>query len=795
MIRNYLKIAFRNLFKNRLYTIINVFGLAIGMATTVLLAVWVQNELSFDNYHRQSKNIYRINTHLKITDTDTWHWASTPLKLADYFKESVPEVKNATRLNVPYGEFFSVKVNNEVFPEKHFAFVDKNWFDVFDYEFIKGNPKNFENDKYGIAITESKAKQIFGEIEPINQVISHDTLNFVVKAVLKDNPSNSSLKFEMIAHNDVRLTNPKFAQNDANWDNFNYQTFVIGADGLNVKKTSEKITNLLAKQRNDKEGNTKLEIQPITALHFDSEIQGEGMPLSGDKSSLYIFGTVAIFILLIACINYVNLTTARANQRGKEVGIKKLIGASNGSLFGQFFIESVITSLLAASISTVLLIYGLPILDYLSNNTFSLQNPTIWIILGVITLIAIALTGIYPSFLLSSFQPIKLLKGSSIAGTQNATFRKGLIVFQFTFTIALLIATFLIYSQLQFIQNKKLGYDRANTFMIGIPYFLKNHDEVKETIIQKLKAESSILDATATNSNILDVLNTHSGSLNWDGREPDWQPTVTQLSVQDNFQDFFKLKLASGRWFNPANKADENHVILNETAIKEFKIKQPAVGQRFEFHGRKGQIIGVAKDFHFRSPREVIKPFVFFRENNWQGDVFIKTNPEQFKKAIATTEKLWKELVPSMAFKYDFLDDTYKKMHEKEAKQGMMFNAFAAIVLLISCFGLFGLATFSAEQRIKEIGIRKVLGASIANITTLLSRDFLYLVLIAVVLASPIAYYFMDKWLNGFAYKINIEWWIFALAGALAILIAFLTVSYQAIKAALMNPVKSLKSE
>ena len=795
MIRNYLKITLRSLVKNKVYSFINVIGLAIGMATTALLVVWIQNELSYDTFHAKSKNIYRINTHLKINDTDTWHWSSTPLKLADYFKDNAPEVLQSTRLNIPYGEFFSVKIDNNVIGEKSFAFVDKNWFKVFDYQFTKGNAQDFSSDKYNIAITESKAKQYFGNANPIGKIVSRDSINFVVKAVFKDNPANSSFQFDVLAHNDARLANPKVLENDSDWGNFNYQTFIVCNDGLNIKKTSEKFTKLLAKLREDKDNNTTLEIQPIADLHFDTVVQSEGLTASGDKSALYIFAIVAVFILLIACINYVNLTTARASQRGKEVSIKKMIGASNSSLFNQFFVESVITSIAAAVTSVILLIYGLPILDNLANNHFSLASPIIWVILGAITLLSIVLTGIYPSILLSSFNPIKVLKGINVGGAKNTTFRRSLVIVQFTFTIVILISTLLIFKQLKFIQAKNLGYAKENIYTLTIPWNIKNNKAVHQTLLQKLQAESSIRDVTASSMSIIDMQSSHSGSLNWDGKKPDWQPTVSQMSVTSDFNAFFKLKIQNGRWFSEANAGDDNHVILNETAIKELKIPQPAVGQRFEFHGRKGQIIGVVKDFHYRSPREKINPLVIFRNNNWQSTIYIKTAPNQFKQALATTEKLWKELIPDLAFKYDFLDDSYAKLHEKEAKQSLMFNAFTSIVLLISCFGLFGLATFSAEQRTKEIGIRKVLGASIASITVLLSSDFVKLVLISIMLASPIAYYFMNQWLEGFAYKIEIEWSVFALAGTMALLISFLTVSYQAIKAALMNPVKSLKTE
>ncbi len=795
MIRNYLKIAIRSLVKNKIYSFINISGLALGIATAVLLILWIQNELSYDGYHRQSNNIFRITTHLKINDTDTWHWASTPLKLSEYFKDNTPEVQKSTRLYMPYGDF-SLKVNDEILSERKFAFVDKNWFDVFDYQFVRGNAKSFGSDKNNVAITASKAESLFGNIDPIGKVITHDSLNFVVQAVLKDYPSNSSLQFDILAQNEARLANPKELKNDSDWGNFNYQTFIVCNEGIDAQKTSDKFTQLLKKLRQDKENNTTLELQPLKSIHFDSQIQTEAMPPSGDKSVLYIFSLVAIFILLIACINYVNLTTAKASQRTKEVSVKKMIGASNGSLFNQFFIESIITSLVAAFFASLLLVYGLPILSNITENRFSLNdNPVVWLILGVITLLSTILTGIYPSVLLSTFQPMKLLKGNTIGGVKNVAFRKGLVVFQFTFTIVLLLATFLVFRQLRFIQSKQLGYEKEHIFTLTMPWNVKNSKEVHQLLLRKLSSESSIKAVTSSSMNIVDVQSTHSGSLNWDGKDPKWVPTVTQLAVTSNYQDFFNLKLNAGRWFDEANTGDDNNVILNETAIKEFKIPQPAVGRRFEFHGQKGQIIGIAKDFHFHSPKEKITPLVMFRNNSWLSSISVKTAPNQLQKSIVATEKIWKELIPSLAFKYEFLEDTYEKLHRNEQKQLKLFNAFALIVLLISCFGLFGLATFSSEVRIKEIGVRKILGASVLSIVNLLSRDFLILVLISMVLASPLAWWIMNKWLENFAYHIDFDWWMFALTGIFIITIALLTVSYQAIKAALTNPVKSLKIE
>jgi ABC-type antimicrobial peptide transport system permease subunit len=794
MIKNYFKIAFRNLIKNRTYSAINIGGLALGMASAAVLMLWVQNEFSYDGFHHKAKNTYRINTHMKINDTETWHWGNTPLKFAESFKENMPEIKEFTRLNIPYGDY-SFRVHNEILSENRIGFVDKNWFDLFDYQFIKGNARDFAKDKNGIVLTESRAKKFFGDDNPIGKIIQHDSLNFVVQAVIKDIPSNSSFWFEVLAQNDMRLTNPKDLANDALFDNFNYQTYVVCNEGISTKNVSEKCTQLLRKLRGSKEDdNSILELKPLTDIHLDSSIQDEGMPLPGNEKALSIFSIIALFILVIACINYINLTTAKAGQRTKEVGVRKVIGASKGSLFNQFFIESILTSFISAVLALILIRAGLPLLEKVTDNHFSMtDNPIVLTILGSITVVSIVLTGIYPSILLSSFHPMKLLRGTKMSSSKNAVFRKSLVVFQFTFTIFLLIATFLIYNQLQFIQNKNLGYDKEHVFTFAVAWNVGNKNAVN-LITEKLKNQSSIQDVTTSNMNIVDMKSTHSGSLNWAGKDPNWTPTVSQLAVGTNYNDFFKLQLNEGRWFIGGSKADSANVILNETAINEFNIPKPALGQVFEFHGRKGQIIGIVKDFHYLSPKEKIKPLVMY-EQTWSSTISVKTMPNQTPKALASAEKAWKEVLPNRAFKYEFLDESYANLHKSEERQLTLFMAFASIVLLISCFGLFGLATFSAEVRTKEIGIRKVLGASVANITALLSKDFLVLVTISIFIASPIAYYLGYKWLQEFAYRIHIEWWIFVLAGVVALVIALLTVSFQAIKAAVANPVKSLRTE
>lgn len=795
MIKNYLKIAFRNLKKQKLYTLINVGGLALGMATAVLLMLWVYNEFTYDNYHEKSGKIYRVTSHIKVNKDETWHWSLTPMMLADKLTATFDEVEMATRMYPPWDET-NVKIGENLLSIKKLIYVDDNWFDVFDYQVIAGSLGSFKSDKNNVIVTESKAKELFGETDPINKIIQLDSLNLVVKAVVEDYPPNTSFKYDVYVQNAARLANPELFESENNWDNFNFQTFLVCNNNVIPAKLGNKITDTFRELKDDKEKENELKLQPLLAIHYDDSIEiGEtGSPV--DKKVLYIFAGIAFLILLTACINYINLTTANVSLRNKEVSIKKFMGVSKSSLFYQFFTESAFTSILAMMAAVCLIYIGLPSLEAVVDNRFDISgNPLVWQILGATTLVSILLNGIYPSLLLSNLKPLELIKGSSVVGTKNSSFRKALVVFQFSFTIALIICTSLIFSQLKFIQERNLGYEKEHVFSFYVPWYSDKSGDKIAAIYEQLKKESQISDITRSSGNIINFNSTHSGSLDWEGRDEDWNPAVSPMSVANNYQEFFGLKLKSGRWFAANNAADDNHAILNEAAVKEFKLKEPVVGQRFLFQGREGQIIAVAEDFHFKSPKEKITPLMFYRNSNRQSYITIKANAKNVAGTLSVAEKIWKANVPDAPFKYEFLDDSYEKMHRAEAKQLQMFYIFGGVVLLISCIGLFGLATFAAEVRIKEIGIRKVLGASISEIVNLLSKDFLKLIFIATVLASPVAWWAMDKWLQDFAYRIDIGWWIFATAGLAVALVALLTVSYQAIRAALLNPVETLKAE
>lgn len=796
MITNYFTFALRNLLKNKVSSFINVGGLAVGMAVAVLILIWVQNELSFDTYHKKVDRIRAIITHNKVSKDDTWHWTTTPLPLAEQLKQ-LPEAEAITRLVNPFWNGAPMKVGEKLLIEKKVASVDNNWFDIFDYKLVDGSFSEFGKNLRSIALTESKALQLFGGTKASGKIIRIDTLDYMVSAVFKDNPTNSSFQYDFLLPLAAYLSNPNTFKNDNNWNNFNYETYVLVRPNSNLAALDSKITRIVQLAKKDEktgkiDDSITLETEPISALHMDGLSRREA---GGDAKTTYIFLALAFIILFTACINYVNLSTARASLRAKEVSVKKIIGAEYSQLFTQFMVESVLMCVVALGIA-VLLAYGLlPVFNELSNKNFALTltDATLWQVLLGTTCLAVLLTGIYPAILLSSFQPIRALRGFNILKSNNSSFRKTLVVVQFVVSSVFLIATLVVFQQIKFIKNKKLGYEKANMFEFTIPWNIKSKIDIN-TVKTRLLSESSIEAVTTAGQNIVNIGSTHSGSLDWDGRPEDFQPTVAQIAVEHNYQKVFSLKMESGRWFEENNQSDNQNVVLNEAAVKKFNIKQP-LGKRFHFQGRKGTIVGVVRDFHFKSLHEQIGPLVLFTGDSWRSGVYIKPVKGKEPEAIKVAEKLWAEFIPNRPLEYHFLNETYDKLYNSEQRVATLFNAFAIVAIFVSCLGLFGLAAFAAEQRTKEIGIRKVLGASVASITVLLSSDFLKLVGIAFIVACPLSYYLMNKWLQDFAYHINIEWWFYGIIGVLIIAVAIATVGYQSIKAALTNPVKSLKAE
>ncbi len=794
MLKNHIKITFRNLWRNKMYSGLNIGGLALGMTASILLLLWVQNELRFDTYHQRANQIYRVTNTLKISPQDTWTWSNSPLIMGDFAQKQIPEIEKITRFQKPWSPLV-FRVNDELFKESNVAYIDSTWFEVFDYAFVMGSPKVVFKDYNSIVLTQSKAKTFFGDAaSAIGQTIRLDSTDYVVKAIVRDNPAQSSFQFDLMLPIAALLKNPEDAANDRQWGNFNYQLFLQLVPGSSTKAVGAKLTNLFRTYKKDT--HTIASLLPLTDIHFAKGFQRDELAI-GNERTTQILGIVGLLILIIACINYVNLSTARASTRSKEVGIKKLIGAERGRLFGQFVTESLVFTLLALCLTLALVELLLPFFNDFTRKqfVFTLSDPGVaGILLGTV-LVTIFLSGIYPALLLSSFQPLQVLKGNQLLGTKTTHFRKALVILQFTISITLIIGTLGIFKQLRFIQTHDPGYAREGIFSFELPSDEVRNRTEREAFKTQLRSLTVLEGVTATSLPLENNPNSMAGNLEWKGKAEDFNPTVSALSVEPEFQPIFNLKLVEGRWFSHAVRMDTAHVILNEKAIKTLGLKPPYLGQAITFRGRTGQIIGIAKDFHFRNFHEAIAPAILFYDHSWQRTFYVKASLANTSRALAETEKVWKRLYPNQPFEYHFVEESFQRLHELERQTGTLFNLFAMIAILISCLGLFGLATYTVEVRTKEIGIRKVLGASVFHITSLISKDFVALILIAFAIASPLAWYALDRWLEDFAYKAHISGLTFGIGGLIALTVAILTVSTQAVRAANADPVKSLKNE
>jgi putative ABC transport system permease protein len=793
MFKNYFKTAWRSLWKNKTTTFINVTGLAVGMTAAVFIFLWVQNELSFDNYHKDAGHIYRLTTNLK---SEGWTWETSPLLLADAVKKEVPEVENAVRLYSGGMPVFNI--NHNLYYEKNCAYVDDDWFKMFHYDFIEGTASAFTKDPNSIILTASEAKKYFGNHDPLGTIIHVDSMNYVVKGIIKDAATNSSFQYTSFIPLSNLLKNAQRKANDEQWDNANYITFIKLRAGANASLVSKKITSILQVNSGDDKHESSITLEPLQKMHFEKDLQSSSF-VSGNKNTVYIFSVLGILLLLIACINYVNLTTAKASLRAKEVGVRKIVGASRLHLFYQFISEALLVSCIALTVTLLLIHLCLPAFNSVTNKNFllPLTSPNLWKVTGFTLLAAFLLNSIYPAIVLSSFKPLNVFRGFTFLKLKDSYLRKGLVTLQFTISVILIAGTIVIYKQMQFIQKTNPGYNKSQVLITHVPPNIdfKNKVEITEGIKQDLLAQSSIQDVSLANQSIVNIGSYSTGSADWIGRDSTFNPKIAQLSTDAGFANTMQLKMKEGRWFEQGNESDKNNVVLNEEAIKELKIPQPYIGKHFVWKGKTGQIIGIVKDFKFHSLHDKTGPLVAFQNPDWYNTFMIRIAPNSASQSIIALNKVWKKFLPASPLEYNFLDDTFDELYKSDKQASTLVFAFALIAIAISCLGLFGLTSFTVEKRGKEIGIRKVLGASVSGITQLLTKDFLKLVIVAIIIASPIALYAMNKWLQDFAYRINISWWIFIGAGLLTILIALITVSFQAIKAAVTNPVKSLRSE
>ena len=792
MLKNYFKIAWRNIWKNRTTSFINITGLSIGMTAAVLIMLWVQNERNFDTYHKDGNSIYRLTTRIPSSG---WVWETTPLLLADAIKSEIPEIEKVARLYTNNLPIFNV--NGSLFYARNCAYVDKDWFNIFQYDFKEGDAAPFYKNPFSIILTSSEAKKYFGDIKAVGQTIHIDSIDYQVTGVVADAPLNSSFQYKAFIPVSALLTNSQIRENDANWNNFNYATFVKIIPGSVPENVSRKITSLLAK-KNPQSDPTSVSMISLSDMHFETEIENSSFA-HGNRNAVIIFSFLGFLLLLIACINYVNLTTARATLRAKEVSIRKISGANRLQLFMQFIVDSVIVSLISLAVTLVLIQFCLPIFNQLTGRDFMLPliSANLWKIIVITLLSTIVLNSIYPALLLSSFKPLNVFRGNSVLKVKDSTFRKGLVVLQFTVSVLLITGTIIIYSQMQFIQNRQLGYNRSQVISFALPPGIEgtSRESLTRSIKQELLSQSGIQSVSTSNQPVIRLGSMCTECADWAGRDKAYNPRIMQLSADAGFKNTMQLQMKEGDWFNEGDAAEKHNFILNETAVKDFKLPVPAIGQRFVFKGDTGQVIGVVKDFAYSSMHQKTGPVVVFNDPTLRHYFAVRLAAGNTIRSLSNIEKTWKKFIPKSPFEYTFMDETFNNFYKEDRQTSLLIFVFAVIAIILSAMGLFSLAAFEAQKRIKEIGVRKVLGATVMQITNMLSATFLKLVFIACLLAFPLAWWVMNKWLQDFAYRINISWYVFAIAGFVALIIALVTVSFQSIKAALANPVKSLRSE
>ena len=807
MFKNYFITAVRNIIKNKFYSLLNLTGLAVGLATCLLIFLYVSDELRFDTYYKKANRIYRVNNEVKFGG-NFFDIAQGPALMGPTMVREIPRIEQYTRLRW-YGSFL-VRKGNENLGEGRVGYADSTFFDLFSIPVLAGNPKSALVEPHSIVITETKAKKYFNSTDAVGKsLIINDTGIYKVTAVIADIPKQTHFNFDFF----VPMSENPESRNE-NWLSENYSTYVLLKENTDLKNLTGELDALLEKHTEPtlqaalnqsmddfKKGGgfVKSSLTPVTDIHLHSSKLGELGP-NGNVEVVYIFSAIALFILLIACVNFMNLSTARSSNRAKEVGVRKVLGSLRKNLIQQFLIESMLISVIALISSVIIASLLLPYFNDLSGKQISyseLMRPGMMIALTVLIVIVGLLAGSYPAFYLSSFQPIQVLKGKLAGGFKRSWLQNGMVVGQFVISIMLIFGTIVIYTQLSFIRNKDLGYNRQQVMIIKNTSALGDKANAFRNELTKMPGVKN-----ATMSGYLPVNFNRGNDAFFTSPAMD-QSTAISLqtwAVDEHYIPTLDIKMLDGRNFSKDFLTDSTAIIINESAArlipggevlnkKLYRLGNVQERVVMEYH-----IVGIIKNFNFSSLKEAVSPLslLHIRDN---GNISIRVDVADVKNLISMIGSKWKEMAPGQPFGYTFMDEDFNNLYTTEERTGKIFITFAVIAIMIACLGLFGLITYAAEQRVKEIGIRKVLGASIPDITGMLSTSFLKLVVIAVLIAFPVSWWAMNKWLQDFAYRVSIEWWVFLITGAIALLIAFSTVYFQAMKAALANPVKSLRSE
>ena len=810
MIKNYIKIAFRNLRKYKFISFINVFGLAIGLTCCLLITTYVINELSYDRYNKNAENIYRVTRSFNSSEgIVSLRLSTVSPPFGYYFPTDFPEIKKMTRLlNIGMLPF---KYEDKIIAETNVYVADSNLFKVFTLKVLEGNPATALADPYSVMLTKEVAEKYFGNEDPMNKMIRvNNQFDVKVTGIFAGFPQNSFMHPDVLVSfstlNDSTIYGAENLR--TNWGNNSFFTFIELPEHYDPQRMIARFPDFLDKRMAGQYGAnqpskfTKLGLQKLTDIHLYSHTDYEA-EANGDIKRVYVFSAIALFILLIACINYMNLSTARSALRAKEIGIRKVVGARKKELIFQFLSESVIITWIAIALAFLFWYFTLPWLNSVTGQQLSINILLKWQVLVplIITPFVVGLlSGMYPAIFMSSFQPVKTLKGVFKSAGGNISFRKVLVVAQFTISIVLIITTIIVFQQLRFMQHASLGYNKEH--IITLPYYNSlnsSYDAFRNDLLQNHNIKEVCRSSRIPTGRLLDA--SGASTMVGDSMQP-VTADIKFLSADYDFIPAYGINMVAGRNFSRSFSMDTSNFILNESAVKAIGWKKPqdAIGKNFAYGGAKGKVVGVMADFHFESLQHEIVPMILLNRPATQNtsafnNLSVKLAGNDPKEALASVEKVWKKYLPEFPYQFTFLNDNYNKLYQSEQRQEVLFTTFSFIAIMIACLGLFGLSAFEITQRVKEIGIRKILGAKVSSIVALLSKDFLKLVLIATIIAFPIAWYAISQWLQGFAYRVTIQWWVFLTAAVLAAVVALATISFQAIKAAMANPVDSLRSE
>ncbi|HPE18157.1 MAG TPA: ABC transporter permease [Tenuifilaceae bacterium] len=787
MIKNYFLIAIRNIKKHKAYSTINIVGLAIGMACSILILLWVQDELRFDKWHSKSERMGRVLVRV-MTNGEPYEVAVNPAALGPNLQKDFPEMESVCRFK-NWGEWLFLYKDGE-FIQANSGAIDSTAFDIFDFKFLFGSKEKALTDPHSLVLTEDLSHRIFGDENPIGKVLEvKDRGVFKVVAVIAD-VEHSHFDFDFLFPFQVIKEDGENID-EMGQGSYNFAIYFLLKNKNLFSSVDEKLKNSLNKFSD--ENTTELFSQKFKDIYLHSNFAYDFI-FKGDITNVITFSTIAFLVLIIACINFMNLTTARSSNRAKEIGLRKVVGAKRSSVISQFLSESILMSFVSFIIALAIVGVLLPKFNELSGKELTpamLIEPSIVLMLILIALITGILAGSYPAFFLSAFNPIKVLKGKLSNGAKSSLFRKVLVVIQFTLSVALIVSTIMISKQMRFVKNKDLGYNKNHLVHIAMNGGIrKNFESLKQQLLQNPNIKG------VTTSRVLPVYACPSTSINeWEGKDDDREMTIHFFPVGYDFFETMEISMVDGRTFSKDFSADTvNSFIINQEAAKQMGMENP-VGKTMSLHGTSGYIIGVMKDFNFNNIRNKIAPLVLFMNHNQARICFVRISENNTQETLSYIEDVWKRFEPDYDFNFRFMDESLARLYRSEQRSNTLINYFSIFSIFISCLGIFGLASFMAEQKTKEIGVRKVLGADIPHVVRIFSVEFTKLVLIGNVLAYPIAVYAMNKWLSNFAYHTNLTWWIFVLAAVISFTLVLITIAYQSYKAAVKNPVLSLRYE